>query len=104
MKRLHLSILTGALLGVLCILGVGSRLGVSGNEVFLISVWYNRVLMGTVIGLLPGRGNIILRGMAIGLLVSLASFLSTEFRDLPGFLAGIVYGAIIDYVATKHSS
>jgi hypothetical protein len=112
-KRLGIAILSGALLGILCIIGVGARIpgGYLANIVFLIGMWYNRVIMGLVIGLADeiviikgdnGRmwGNAIVRGLLFGILVSVAIFLSTEFRDLPALFAGIAYGIIIDLVAT----
>lgn len=115
-KRLGIAILTGVLLGVLCIIGVGLRLpgGYLANWVFLIGMWYNRVIMGVVIGLadelviIKGENNrmwanAIVRGLLFGLFVSAAIFLSTEFRDIPSFFAGIVYGIIIDLVATALS-
>lgn len=104
MKRLSLSIVLGALLGVLCIIGVGTRIPVISNEVFFIAIWYNRVIIGLVIGL-AGRIklNTYLRGAMLGLVVSFAFLLSTVFRDIMSFFAGIAYGLIIDYVATKYS-
>ncbi|MDO8056350.1 MAG: hypothetical protein Q6361_05765 [Candidatus Hermodarchaeota archaeon] len=112
-KRVGIAVLVGALLGVLCIVGVGTRIpgGYFANIVFLIGMWYNRVIMGLVIGLAgeiviikgeQGRmwANAVVRGLIFGLLVSSAIFLSTEFRDLPALFAGIAYGLIIDVVAT----
>ena len=103
--RLKTAIIMGALLGVLCIVGASYRLGIRGNHIFLLGMWYNRLLMGIVIGLLADKKKLklILRGAILGLLVSLAFFISTEFQDLTGFLAGIAYGVIIDYVSTNYS-
>jgi hypothetical protein len=112
-RRLSISIVIGAILGVLCIIGVGARIpgGYLPNIVFLIGMWYNRVIMGTLIGLAGDvqilksentskLGNAFLRGLIFGILVSLAIFLSTEFRDLLSTFAGIAYGIIIDVIAT----
>ena len=105
MKRLPFSIILGAVLGVLCIIGVGTRLGYEGNELFLFATWYNRVLMGVVIGLLPKtKSNVLIRGGLFGFLISLAFFLTSELRDLMGFFAGVAYGVIIDYIASKYSA
>lgn len=107
-KRIIISLLTGGILGIFCIVGVGSRIGYE-NSVFLIAMWYNRVLMGLMVGLaddiqiIKGTKNSILRGMLLGLIVSSAIFLTSEFRDFPSFFAGIVYGVIIDYVASKYT-
>ncbi|MFX0094872.1 MAG: hypothetical protein ACFFBD_24260 [Candidatus Hodarchaeota archaeon] len=110
-KRLGLAILVGAFLGIFCIIGVGSRVGFTGNELFLFAMWYNRVVMGLLIGvagdldLLKGSErkwvNVVIRGFLLGLVVSSAIFFSTEFRDLVALFAGIIYGVIIDLVATK---
>lgn len=115
-KRLGIAILTGALLGILCIIGVGARIpgGYFANIIFLIGMWYNRVIMGLVIGfadeivIIKGENNrmwanTIIRGLLFGIIVSVAIFLSTEFRDIPSLFAGIAYGVIIDLVATAFS-
>ena len=110
-RRIVIAIFTGAVLGVLCIIGVGARLGYYGNEVYLLGMWYNRVIMGLIIGLSEGiiliekrcKPNSILRGAIIGLIVTTAILLSTSFRDIPSFFAGILYGVIIDWVSTSYS-
>jgi len=107
LKRIIIAIITGSILGIFCIIGVSKRLGLPGNELFLFAIWYNRFLMGTVIGvasdlkIIKTKWNVLLRGGILGLMVTSAFFLSTGFRDVPSFFAGIVYGLIIDYVATK---
>jgi len=64
--------------------------------------------MGLVIGLAPyyqiqnNIKNIILRGAFLGFIISGSFFLATDLRDTLGFFAGIVYGVIIDLVATKY--
>jgi len=112
-KRMGISILVGALLGVLCIIGVGSRLpgGYITNAVFLFGMWYNRLIMGILIGFagevnLLGKedekhlANAAVRGLIFGIIVSFAIFFSSELRDLPSLFAGFAYGPIIDIVAT----
>ena len=108
-KRLTASVITGALLGIVCIIGVGIRMGgLAGEGLFVFAMWYNRVIMGLMIGLaggwqlIGGSWNRYLRGALLGLLVSLAIFLSTGLRDLPSFFAGIAYGLIIEYVAKRY--
>jgi hypothetical protein len=109
-RRLGVSVISGALLGIVCILGVGLRSGgFAGKGLFLLAMWYNRLVMGLVIGLADGlrltdgSANRYVRGAILGLAVSLAIFLSTEFRDVPSFLAGIVYGLIIEHVAARYA-
>ncbi len=108
-RRLVIGVLTGAALGVLCIFGVGLRIGFEGNELFLFSMWYNRVVMGLLIGLAGGlqvvdsEYNVFLRGLLLGLVVTTAITLTSEFRDWPSFFAGLAYGVLIDWVATRYS-
>lgn len=106
-KRVAVALAVGSVLGVFCILGVGHRVGYDGNGLFLFSVWYNRLLMGLVVGLAgevtllrARKTNVVVRGLLLGTVVTLASSLSTEFRDGPAFFAGMVYGPIIDVLAT----
>ncbi|MBN1485775.1 MAG: hypothetical protein JXA37_13760 [Chloroflexia bacterium] len=108
MKRLWVCIISGAVLGIICVIGGTLRAGgFSGNEFYIVGMWYNRVIMGLVIGLagslrLTGEpANRYLRGALLGLLVSLAFFLSTGLRDPMAFFAGIVYGLIIEFVAQR---
>ena len=106
-KRVLTATLTGAVLGIFCIIGVSSRFGFAGNELFILSTWLNRVLMGFVIGLAPfikikeTKRNAIIRGAIFGLIISGSFYLATAFKDTPGFFAGIIYGIIIDFIATK---
>jgi hypothetical protein len=104
-KRLKISVVAGALLGVFCVIGGSVRAGgLAGNESFLFAMWYNRVIIGLTIGLagqwrlVNGARNRYVRGALLGLLVSSAFFLSTEMRDTIAFFAGIVYGVIIEFV------
>lgn len=103
-KKLKVSIITGALLGVICIIGGGIRMGYSGNGLYLFALWYNRLIMGFLIGLTqmkPGL-NGLFKGGFLGLIVSLAFYLSTGMNDHISFLAGIIYGFIIVAVARKY--
>lgn len=107
-KRLVVSILAGAILGIFCIVGLSIRMGFAGNELFIFATWINRLIMGLVIGLAPyckikeNTRNIIFRGAFLGFIISGSFFLATDFKDIPGFFAGIIYGIIIDFVATRY--
>lgn len=82
-------------------------MGFVGNELFILATWINRVIMGLVIGLAPyykiknTTKNILIRGAFFGLIISASFFIATDFKDTPGFIAGIFYGVIIDYLATR---
>ena len=103
-NRLKVSLLIGAVLGVFCILGGSVRLGWQGNQLLLFSLWYNRLLMGLVIGLagelviIKGELNWLVRGAILGLGVSAAYFLTAGTGDWVSFLAGLVYGVIIEFI------
>ncbi len=105
--RVLIAVVTGALLGILCIVGVGTRIGFEGNEMFLFAMWYNRVVMGLLIGLahdvkiIESERNFLVRGFLLGLVVTLAITFTSEFRDWPSFFAGLAYGPIIDWAATR---
>jgi len=107
-KRLTISIATGAVLGIFCIIGISMRMGFVGNKLFILATWVNRLVLGLVIGLAPyykiknSTKNVLFRGALFGFIISGSFYLATSFKDTPGFFAGIVYGVIIDYVATKY--
>lgn len=108
-KRLVIALVTGAALGVFCIIGISVRLGFEGNELFMFATWVNRIVIGLVIGLASSFvikenfRNILFRGAMLGLIISGSFYLATNFYDTSGFFAGIIYGMIIDYVATKYA-
>jgi hypothetical protein len=101
-KRLLISLIMGAILGVVCILGAKVRYDNTLANWYLFSFWFNRVLIGLVIGLVQWKTNVYIRlarGLVLGLLVSFAFYSATNYLDLVGFLAGGAYGVIIEYVA-----
>lgn len=106
-KRMKISLITGAILGVVCIVGASIRSDFGLDATYLFAFWYNRLLMGFVIGLLNGEmglPKVLYRGAGIGLLVSFAFYSSIGFGDPVGFIAGIIYGVIIEYVAYKYGN
>jgi hypothetical protein len=107
-KRLWVSVIAGAILGVFCIIGATVRgTGGANPGLYVLALWYNRVVMGLLIGLAGGLQlverpwNAYLRGAVLGLLVSLAFFLSTGATDVVSFLAGVVYGVLIEWAAGR---
>ena len=105
-KRLKVCLLAGALLGIICITGAQLRSGNTREAIYLFAFWYNRLLMGLVIGLVtpsPSRSKEVGKGALLGLLVSFAFYSSTGFDDGVGFAAGIVYGMIIAFAADRFS-
>ena len=103
-KRMRVSLLCGAILGVVCIIGAMMRSGGTAGIAFLFALWFNRLLMGMVIGAIKenaGTVGSILRGALIGLVVSFAFFSAAGYGDWVSFLAGIVYGVIIELFAHR---
>ena len=54
-RRMVVSVITGALLGIICIIGAQLRSGFANEAYYLFAFWFNRLLMGIVIGLAWGR-------------------------------------------------
>ncbi len=103
-KRMKVSVLAGAALGVVCIIGALVRSGGTAGFGFLFALWFNRVLMGITIGLVHERADaqtLVLRGALMGLIVSFAFYSASGFTDAVSFLAGVVYGVIIEFAARK---
>lgn len=98
-KRMKEALIGGALLGIVCVIGAYVRSRFTASPEFVFSLWYNRVVIGLVIGA-PWvgsiRGRALLRGALLGLLVSYAFYSSTGFKDPISFVAGILYGVILE--------
>jgi len=96
-KRVLIGIICGALLGVFCIIGAILRSAEPLGINYLIAFWYNRVLIGLVVGLISKNTLKIrvLHGVIFGSIVSFAFYSATNYADLIGFIAGIVYGVLI---------
>jgi hypothetical protein len=107
-KRAVIGLLSGAILGIFCIVGLKFRMGNQVTGMFLFATWFNRVIMGMMIGFYsPISKRIIhaaLRGASLGLVVSFSFYVATDFLDHTGFIAGIFYGVIIDIICTKYGA
>ena len=106
-KRMKVSLITGAALGVVCIIGALIRSGGTATIGFLFSLWFNRLLMGLVFGVITEKaelGTLIVRGALLGMIVSFAFYSASGFGDVISFLAGIIYGIIIEVVAQKYAA
>jgi hypothetical protein len=104
-KRMKICIALGTILGVVCIIGASIRSGFQSDVSFLFALWYNRLIMGIMIGLASRSRDLLKaagRGALFGLLVSFAFYASTGFSDIVSFLAGIIYGMIIETFAFKY--
>ena len=98
-KRLKLALAGGAVLGLICVAGAYVRSGFTASPGMVFSLWYNRVVMGLMIGApwpKVNMGKALVRGALFGLLVSFAYYSSTGFQDHVSFVAGIVYGVMLE--------
>jgi uncharacterized membrane protein (UPF0136 family) len=99
-KRMKVSLVGGAFLGILCVAGAYVRSGFTASPIFVFSLWYNRVILGLLVGApwkVKSRSKVLLRGAILGLLVSFAFYTTTGFQDHVSFVAGIVYGVILEW-------
>lgn len=98
-KRIIEALIGGAILGLVCVAGAYIRSGSAASPVFVFSLWYNRVIIGLAVGApwpAKPRNKALLRGAVLGLLVSFAFYSSTGFQDPVSFVAGILYGVILE--------
>lgn len=99
-RRMKAALIGGALLGIICVVGAYIRSGFTASPFFVFSLWYNRVIIGLVVGapwIVTNRSKALLRGAFLGLLVSFAFYSSTGFEDPVSFVAGILYGVILEW-------
>lgn len=98
-KRLKHGLILAAILGLFCVVGAYLRSDEMVELSFVLSLWYNRLLIGLVIGApwpMKSRLPSLVRGGLLGMVISFAFFISHSFKDPISFIAGIVYGMIIE--------
>ena len=111
LKRVLIATGVGAFLGIFCILGQSQRMPTNPRPnatIYLIAAWYNRVIMGIMIGfagewcLLKKESNLntIIRGAILGTIVSISFGLLQQRMEIIYFFAGIVWGVLNDLITT----
>jgi hypothetical protein len=98
-RRMIESLIGGALLGIVCVIGASIRSGFTADSIFVFALWFNRLIIGLVIGApwpKTNKSRALIRGGILGLLVSFAFYSATSFVDPVSFGAGIVYGVILE--------
>ena len=105
-NRFQRALITAAIFGIICVLSFVIRFGYKNNFIYLLALFYNRLLIGVVIGLLStNKGFIVLfRGLIIGFLVGLGLYISSEFTDIVAVIGGGVIGLIVDAVASRYTN
>ncbi|NLY36633.1 MAG: hypothetical protein GX046_05295 [Tissierellia bacterium] len=103
-RRLVISVLAGMALGVVCVIGANIRFGGQMATYLVFALWFNRLVMGITIGAPWGEVSLsksLTRGALLGLIVSFAYYSTTGFADIVSFLAGVIYGVIIEFLVFK---
>ena len=110
-KRIAIAATIGLLCGLYCAYATSQMenptTGAPFSIFILLSIVYNRALIGFVIGIADGiKLHPVLRGAILGAIVSFAMTIPA-FEQGAGALIlipfGVVYGIITDFVATKFS-
>lgn len=104
-KRMKASLIGGALLGIICVIGAYVRSDFTASNNFVFALWYNRVMIGLVIGApwpVAEKNITLLRGGLLGLLISFAFYSTSGFVDPLSFVAGIFYGVILEIYLSKY--
>ncbi len=109
MMRLSISLLLGLAFGLFCAWGTANMQvpGLVVTNLVLLSIIYNRILIGFFIGIVEdaclikcGWLNSVIRGSLMGAIISLAIALPGGLSALPFLVFGAAYGLVIDFAAT----
>ncbi|MCK5176502.1 MAG: hypothetical protein KAQ92_02140 [Candidatus Aenigmarchaeota archaeon] len=103
-KRILIATAIGLLCGLFCLYGTIMKFPGQFSTMILASIVYQRTLMGFVIGIAENiKITPVLRGAVLGAVVGMAMSLSAGEGAVILLAFSIVYGIIIDLVATKFS-
>lgn len=104
-KRLIICLVLGAITGLFCAFATAATNKVSIE--FMIYIWYNRLILGFVISIADKikiikneRGNSIIRGVILGILISMILIIIPGLAAISYLFAGIIFGALIDLIST----
>jgi hypothetical protein len=105
-KRLLICTIGGLIAGLICVFGGKMSGNISELTFFtIVPTFFNRLMLGFIIGISSLKMNYLLHGMLIGLLVSLITSIAFLESGMTGFLfftaAGIIYGFLIELFAVK---
>ena len=104
-KRILVATTLGLLCGLFCMYGTMMKFPGQFSTMILVSIVYHRALMGFVIGIAENiKIKPVLRGAVLGAVVGMAMSLTAGEGAVILMVFSIVYGIIIDVVATKLSS
>ncbi len=105
-RRLLICTIGGIIAGIMCSAGGLLSGNISTFSFFEISApFYNRIMIGFILGISRLKINYLTHGALMGLLVSLITSIAFLEDNLAGFafftVAGIIYGVLIEVFATK---
>jgi hypothetical protein len=105
-KRLLICTLGGIIAGIICSTGGLLSGNISEFTFFAIApAFFNRLMLGFIIGISCLKLNYLFHGMVMGLSVSLITSIPFLEANIKGFMfftiAGIIYGLLIELFATK---
>jgi hypothetical protein len=105
-KRLLICTIGGIVAGLICSAGGHLSGNISELSFFTLApTFFNRVMLGFIIGISSLKMNFLFHGALIGLLVSLITSIPFLEDGITGFLffttAGIIYGILIELFATR---
>lgn len=104
LKRISISIALGFIFGAVCLYGTMNSIPGQLSPPILATIFYDRLLLGLVIGVAGGLPvNPILRGAVLGAAVSLIIAIPSGYIGALLLGAGVVYGVLIDWAATRFS-
>lgn len=105
-KRLFICTLGGVAAGLIC--SIGGLLSGNIPELTFFAIaspFFNRIMLGFVIGISNLKINYLLHGILMGFLVSCINSIAFLQYGLKGFLfftiAGMIYGLLIEWFATR---
>jgi hypothetical protein len=105
-KRIIICTIGGIIAGILCMIGGYLRGFITEISILsLLPFFFNRIMLGFVIGISNLKFHYLLNGALIGLLISLISSFAIIENNITAFVAfsvaGIIYGVLIEWFATK---
>jgi hypothetical protein len=105
-KRVVICLLGGVLAAIICVIGGQMIFGFSGIDTAVLAASIaNRILIGFIIGISGWKIHYLLHGALLGLIISVTVSIGFLGSDNLGFVlytsAGILYGIMIELLATK---
>ena len=105
-KRLIICIAGGIITGMLCVSGGLLSGNITELTFFAVSgTFFNRIMLGFIIGISNLKIHYLLHGTLLGFLVSLIISVSFLESGIKGFImftvAGMIYGLLIELFATR---